>query len=166
MLYKLHGSADWYFAEDGRVIYSDSPSTIKAGEIALIFGTSYKLQYVDPFLFLAYELRRWTLDAARIIVCVGYGFNDDHINGILQQSLRQDQHRKLLAVIRSSNEPTATDKEKERISKQLKTEEGQIEIQAGGAKEFLAHTLTIAFLAELFPSESDLFLELQDSSNG
>ena len=166
MLYKLHGSADWYFAEDGRVTYSDSPSTIKAGEIALIFGTSYKLQYVDPFLFLAYELRRWTLDAARIIVCVGYGFNDDHINGILQQSLRQDQHRKLLAVIRSSNEPTATDKEKERISKQLKTEEGQIEIQAGGAKKFLAHTLTIAFLAELFPSESDLFLELQDSSNG
>ena len=62
LLYKLHGSLDWEF-KDGQVQYSDSPSTIEADDIALIFGTSYKLQYVDPFLFLVYELRRWTLDA-------------------------------------------------------------------------------------------------------
>ena len=80
--------------DDGKVTYSDSPTTIDDDDTALIFGTSYKLQYVDPFLFLAYELRRWSLDAARLIVCVGYGFNDDHINGILQQSLRQNRQRK------------------------------------------------------------------------
>ena len=98
-LYKLHGSLDWYFADDGTVSYSDSPSTIADERVALIFGTSYKLQYVDPFLFLAYQLRRWTLEAARLVVTIGYGFADDHINGILGQALRQDGERRLLAVV-------------------------------------------------------------------
>ena len=161
LLYKLHGSVDWYFTKDGRVTYSDSTSSITNEEIALIFGTSYKLQYVDPFLFLAYELRRWTLDTARVIVCVGYGFNDDHINGILQQSLRQDRERKLLAVIGPSNDGTAMDK-KQRISESLKAEEDQIETQACGAKEFLGSRLTIGALSKLFPSETDLIPELPE----
>jgi hypothetical protein len=163
ILYKLHGSVDWYFDKDDRVTYSDSPSTIKDEEIALIFGTSYKLQYVDPFLFLAYELRRWTLDAARVIICIGYGFNDDHINGILQQSLRQDRERKLLAVIGPNNESSTIDKKK-RISELLKAEGSQVEAQACGAKEFLDHRLTIASLSKLFPFEEDLFPESPNSS--
>lgn len=152
---------DWYFNEEGRVTYSDSPSTIRDEKIALIFGTSYKLQYVDPFLFLAYELRRWTLDAARVIVCVGYGFNDDHINGILQQALRQDRARKLLAVAGPNNDVAVAEK---RVSDQLVAQEGQIIVQACGAKEFLDNTLTIAALSELFPDEEDLIPELSDSS--
>jgi hypothetical protein len=163
MLYKLHGSVDWYFSEDGRVTYSDFPSTIKDEDVSLIFGTSYKLQYIDPFLFLAYELRRWTLDSVRIIVCVGYGFNDDHINGILQQSLRQDRERKLLAVIGPNNESSTIDKKK-RISELLKAEGSQVEAQACGAKEFLDHRLTIASLSKLFPFEEDLFPESPNSS--
>lgn len=162
MLYKLHGSVDWYL-EDGRVTYSDSPSAIKDEEIALIFGTSYKLQYIDPFLFLAYELRRWTLDSARIIVCVGYGFNDDHINGILKQSLRQDRKRIILAVIGPNNESSTTDK-KRRISEILEAEEDQIKTQACRAKEFLDNHLTIASLSKLFPPEEDLFPESPNSS--
>ena len=164
MLYKLHGSVDWYFAEDGKVSYSDSPSTIGEGAVALIFGTSYKLQYVDPFLFLAYELRRWTLDSARVIVCIGYGFNDDHINGILRQSLRQDRQRKLLAVVGPNDESIATDK-KQQIAKRLGTNECQIDIQACGAKEFLDKKLTVTFLAEYFPSDVDLIPELPASAN-
>ena len=164
MLYKLHGSVDWYFTEDGKVSYSDSPSTIREKDIALIFGTSYKLQYVDPFLFLAYELRRWTLDSARVIVCVGYGFNDDHINGILQQSLRQGRQRKLIAVVGPSNESSTTDK-KSQITGRLEAKEHQIDIQACGAKEFLDKKLSITFLAEYFPSDVDLIPELPASSD-
>ena len=51
LLYKLHGSTDWYFADDGRVAYRDAVSRIVDEDAALIFGTSYKLQYVDPFPF-------------------------------------------------------------------------------------------------------------------
>lgn len=163
LLYKLHGSLDWCFDENGKVVYSDSTSTIKPDNMTLIFGTSYKLQYVDPFLFLAYELRRWTLDAARIIVCIGYGFNDEHINGILQQSLLQGHDRKLLAVLGPGDEAFAT-KELQRITNQLGSRQNQIIAKAWGAKEFLDNGLTLDFLGSLFPPEDDLIAELEDTT--
>ena len=161
LLYKLHGSLDWSF-QDGQVQYLDSTSGITADEVALIFGTSYKLTYVDPFLFFAYELRRWTLDAARVIVCVGYGFSDDHINGILGQALRQNCERKLLAVTGPGDWSAA----KELIVARLDVQEAQVLVKASKASEFLEKDLTIAALAELFPAESDLIPEVQDTSRG
>lgn len=154
LLYKLHGSLDWGFQEAGRVKYYDSPSTIKDDQVALIFGTSYKLQYVDPFLYLAYELRRWTLDAVRVIVCIGYGFNDDHINRILEQSLRQNRRRKLLAVVRRGDEAIVAS-EKRRILNQLNAEGDQVEIRACGAKNFLDSGLCIESLARVFPDDDE-----------
>ena len=161
MLYKLHGSADWFFAGDGSVVCSDEPAHIRDEDVALIFGTSYKLQYVDPFLFLAYELRRWTLDEARVIVCVGYGFNDDHINGILQQSLRQNRERKVLAVIG----PGEGDRENigKEITDKLNAAAPQVVVSGSGAKDFLERKLTIEALSELFPGETDLIPELEAS---
>ena len=167
LLYKLHGSVDWYFAEDGKVRYFDSPSPINNENVALIFGTSYKLQYIDPFLFCAYELRRWTLDSARVIVCIGYGFNDEHINGILEQALRQDHERMLLAVVGPGDDRKAT-AEKERICDHLNLEtckKDKIVTKPCGAKEFLEEGLTISTLAKLFPQEEDLFPSLPDSFN-
>ncbi|MDE2826816.1 MAG: SIR2 family protein [Bacteroidota bacterium] len=162
MLYKLHGSVDWFFAEDHRVMFSDSVSLIQDDEIALIFGTSYKLQYVDPFLFLAYELRRWSLDATRAIVCIGYGFNDKHINGILGQSLRSDSKRRLLVVTGPSEDEMEQQSKEESIVNSLNADKTQIEVQACGAKEFLNERLTLAYLSRFFPPEEDLFGEMSD----
>ena len=159
LLYKLHGSTDWYFTRNGGVSYYDSTSSITNDEIALIFGTSYKLQYVDPFLFLAYELRRWTLDTARLVVCVGYGFNDDHINGILQQSLRQNRCRKLLAVFGPADNSNTSQKAKH-IADLLTANEDQVVVEDCGAKRFLDCRLSIDALSKHFPSELDLIPEL------
>ena len=162
-LYKLHGSLDWYFGKGGTVSYSDSPSKVEDENLALIFGTSYKLQYVDPFLFLAYELRRWTLDAARLVVAIGYGFMDEHINGILGQSLRQDGSRRLLAVMgpKTDADAAATG---EFIVRQLDAREEQVVVEACGARYFLGDRLTVKRLATLFPEEEDLIEELRDES--
>ena len=160
-LYKLHGSLDWYFAEDGTVGYSDSPSKIEDEGLALIFGTAYKLQYVDPFLFLAYQLRRWTLDAARLVVAIGYGFMDEHINGILGQSLRQDGSRQLLAVVGPKTEAQKESTRKS-IVRQLEVREEQVVVEACGARSFLKEELSVQRLAALFPEEEDLMEELRD----
>ena len=96
-LYKLHGSTNWHYNSDDRLTYTDAPSTITDDDAAIIFGTSYKLQYRDPFLFLAYEFRKWVLEC-KLIVCIGYGFGDDHINKIIQQALNQDSNRLLLSA--------------------------------------------------------------------
>ena len=153
LLYKLHGSLDWRRLSDGRVQYLDSPSSIGLDEVALIFGTSYKLQYIDPFLFLAYELRRWTLDSARVIVCIGYGFGDEHINGILTQSLQQNASRKLLVVTGPGDRETAL----EWICTQLNVQPDQIVVDNRGAKEFLEVGFTIDMLSEMFPEEDGPF---------
>lgn len=153
LLYKLHGSLDWKILSDGQVQYLDSPSSIGHDEVALIFGTAYKLQYIDPFLFLVYELRRWTLDSARVIVCIGYGFTDEHINGILTQSLQQDDQRRLLVVTGPGNRESAL----ERIPKQLSIPPAQIAVEDCGAKGFLEEGFTIDMLSTLFPTEQHPF---------
>ena len=158
LLYKLHGSTDWYFDDNGRVTYSDSPSTIRDDKVALIFAAEYKLRYMDPFLFFAYELRRWTLDTARLIVCIGYGFGDQHINGILRQSLRQATKRKLLVV---EGRNMAIDRDQldteRRVAQLLDVEGDQIRVDTSGAKAFFESGLSIPALARLFPAEKDLF---------
>ena len=44
-LYKLHGSIDWEKTDTGDVIESEK---VSYEDVAIIFGTSYKLQYIDP----------------------------------------------------------------------------------------------------------------------
>lgn len=162
LLYKLHGSMDWTFAEDNEVTYLDAPVSIADENIAIIFGDSYKLQYVDPFLLLAYELRRWSLEA-RLIVCVGYGFNDDHINGILQQSLLRNPERKLLAIVGPAMDSNSGEGAGKSVSEKLAVKADQIIEERKRASEFFTSGLTISYLKELFPSDEDLFPELTDS---
>ena len=163
LLYKLHGSTDWYFDDDGKVTYSDSPSTIPDDKVALIFAAEYKLRYIDPFLFFAYELRRWTLDTARLIVSIGYGFSDDHINGILRQSLRQDATRRLLVVDAADVSESRTAR---RVADLLTVSQDQIRVDPSGAKQFLSGGLSIEALARLFPPEMDLFSVRDGGSDG
>jgi hypothetical protein len=102
-LYKLHGSIDWRrdSALGNIVIEVDNiPETPD-----LIFGTNYKLQYVDPYLFYAYELRRYSL-LSRLILAIGYSFRDEHINGILQQALRAQKTRRIISVGPKAREET------------------------------------------------------------
>ena len=154
LLYKLHGSTDWRRKGDGRVMCVDDSSAIDHDKVALIFGTAYKMQYTDPFLFLAYELRRWTLDVSRLIITVGYGFQDDHINGILEQALRQNPARRVLAVVEAD---AVENERRDHIGRLLKARETQVVVWPLGARHFLTKRLTMDALAELFPEEDDLF---------
>lgn len=94
-LYKLHGSIDWYRdkGQGGVLKLSAAPHA----SADLIFGTDYKMQYIDPYLFYAYEFRRFSLES-KVILAIGYSFRDDHINGIIRQALQNDPNRVLIAV--------------------------------------------------------------------
>ena len=154
-LYKLHGSVDWTRNDTGYLTYKDG--NITPDKLEIIFGTTYKLQYVDPFLFFAYEFRKRTLSDAKLVVCVGYGFADEHINGIIAQSLNGNNGRRLLVV--SPTEEKNTEVERIRNSLDV-TSNDSIIFWDMRAKDFFESKLSIANLAEVFPDEEAPFAEL------
>lgn len=168
-LYKLHGSIDWVRDTDsGKLTFSDSTSKIKIDDGQIIFGLTYKLQYVDPFLFLVYQLRRLSLEA-KLILVVGYGFADEHINGILRQALRGSPDKRLIAVTWSGG-PKADD-EKERdfetfIKKQLDITDadGRVVVRITTARKFLGEELSLATVSKYFPEGESLFAEVTASA--
>ncbi len=165
--YKLHGSTNWHYDSDDRLTFTDAPNTIDDDNAAIIFGTAYKLQYRDPFLFLAYEFRKWVLEC-RLLICIGYGFGDDHINRIIQQALNQNSERLLLSVSpfevdegpEGYDEEDRKEKQSEvaRLLNQKNTK--QIICREFSADEFMLAMLNREYLGNLFPSEEQPFPEL------
>lgn len=78
-LYKMHGSINWKRDDAGNLICVSHSGKIRPEQMQVIFGRDFKLEAADPYLFYAFEFRRCTLDA-RLILIVGYGFGDEHIN--------------------------------------------------------------------------------------
>src|ERR1035441_9908917 len=84
-LYKLHGSINWKRDAEKNLFCLEQTENIQPENMEVIFGRDFKLEAADPYLFYAYEFRKYSL-LAKLIVCVGYGFGDDHINKILSQA--------------------------------------------------------------------------------
>jgi hypothetical protein len=166
-LYKLHGSIDWVRdPENSKLTFSDSTSKIKVDDGQIVFGLTYKLQYVDPFLFLVYQLRRLSLEA-KLILVVGYGFADEHINGILRQALRGSPDKRLIAVtwsgdVREGEEEQRASRFGSLISKQLDLtdSDGKVIVQMSPAKRFLGEELSLAAVSKYFPQGESLFEEV------
>ncbi len=159
-LYKLHGSIDWLRDEHKNLTFSDEASKIRTDQLEIIFGTDYKLQYTDPFLFLAYEFRRWTLEA-KLIITIGYGFGDDHINSILGQALASvsdPNERKLLAIGPFTNEQE--DEAKQRLADILHIATNKVVIKKMSASDFMRSEMTIDKLNSHFPESGDIFEEI------
>lgn len=168
-LYKLHGSIDWFRDPiNGRLTYSDSTSKIRVDDGELIFGTAYKLQYVDPFLFLVYQLRRLSLEA-KLLLVIGYGFGDEHINGILQQALRGGLEKRLIAVtwfgdgMGEDERVKCGERFRSFVARQLglaDEKDQRLVIKVSSARRFLGEELGLATVTKHFPVEESLFEEL------
>lgn len=107
-LYKMHGSINWKRDETGNLICVNHSSNIKPEQMQIIFGRDFKLEAADPYLFYAFEFRRCSLEA-RVIVVIGYGFGDEHINKMLVQAIRSDSSKRLLVVGNIPDETTASE---------------------------------------------------------
>ncbi|MBV9645220.1 MAG: SIR2 family protein, partial [Verrucomicrobia bacterium] len=134
-LYKLHGSINWKRDKQSKELFSvEQTEGIEPEDMEVIFGRDFKLEAADPYLFYAYEFRRFTF-VTRLIVSIGYGFGDGHINKILAQALKGDAERRLFVIARCSN--TESTKKKAEIFQQLQVTEGQVVVRVGSAREYL-----------------------------
>lgn len=103
-LYKLHGSIDWERDLGAGSVVKEVDKTPEVPD--LIFGTDYKMQYIDPYLFSLYELRKYSL-ISKVILAIGYSFRDEHINGILEQALKNNCNRRIITVSPKADEITS-----------------------------------------------------------
>ena len=138
VLYKLHGSINWKRDKVTKQLFSvEQIQTVDPQQMEVIFGRDFKLEAADPFLFYTYEFRRYTLMASLIVV-VGYGFGDTHINQILAQRLRGDDECCLFVVCKCM---AGEEEENHRgIAEKLELEEvlrDRVVVRAGSASEFL-----------------------------
>ena len=157
VLHKLHGSINWKRDESTNHLFSiEQVQNIDSSKMELIFGRDFKLEAGDPFLFYAYEFRQHTLEAS-LIITIGYGFGDTHINKMLTQGLRSNSRINLLAVCNC--EKDKQHEKREEIGKALELKErekSQVEVYAGSARSFLSMDYMYQFLADGLPNESNV----------
>ena len=154
-LYKLHGSIDWKRDKSkGNVLVKyDVPQP----DAELIFGTDAKLQSIDPFLFNVYELRNYSLQS-KLIIIIGYSFNDPYVNDLLAQALNNLSSRKLLIIGPFSE--SRDEERKKYILNRLGLEEkhgAQLVFENMYAKEYLMSKLTREKISDYIKDEDDVF---------
>lgn len=86
-LYKMHGSVDWRKV-NGRVRKLGADSQV--GEPVFIYPSSSKYQtsYDSPYLDMMTSFLEVVKRPRTAILCLGFGFNDKHINNALTMALR------------------------------------------------------------------------------
>jgi hypothetical protein len=151
-LYKIHGSIDWKRDASQNLYRVDQVQLVESDNMEIIFGRDFKLEAADPYLFYAYEFRRYCL-LSKLIVSIGYSFGDAHINKMIGQALRADSERVLMVVTRCDKKDFQ--KKRNDISKALNVPKGQIAPQAGSAKEFLENTDLSQILIDHVPKPAD-----------
>ncbi len=146
-LYKLHGSIDWKRDKKTNIVkYVDN----EAPYPDLIFGTQNKLSYSDPYLFLFSEFRHYTLNS-KLIVCIGYSFSDNHINGLIEQALKQDYSKKVLSVTKGTGK--TEDELKDFIANKLNIHTDKIIIEKSEAKAFFENKLNLEYVSKIYPND-------------
>lgn len=102
-LFKPHGSLDWFMAGDtpmtSSMAFSSDPLIITPGV------GKYKRGYGQPF-DMHRERGNAAIDNASSILCIGYGFNDDHLQTHLSPKLKGGAKALLLTHSLSPNART------------------------------------------------------------
>ncbi|MEE4251664.1 MAG: SIR2 family protein [Alcanivoracaceae bacterium] len=97
-LYKIHGSVDWVRSAQG--VQKRSALSAEDGESVFIYPSSSKYQnsYDSPYL----DMMAAFLDALQkpktALLCVGFGFNDKHINNAITMALRTNPELMVMAA--------------------------------------------------------------------
>lgn len=94
-LYKLHGSVNWYNNAKKEIISTNIPEE-KADSLIIVPGNSkFQSSYNSPYLEMISRFREALLETDLLII-IGYSFNDDHINNIIEEIGKRNQRLHLL----------------------------------------------------------------------
>jgi hypothetical protein len=88
LLWKLHGSINWRQDENGEVLRR--PADADDGGSALVYPSHLKYDQSrrQPYLAMMDRLKAFLKKPGAILVSCGFSYRDQHINEIIDQSLR------------------------------------------------------------------------------
>lgn len=89
-IWKVHGSLDWFRDSDG-IVVGLPVSTVRPPNVSPVIVTpgieKFRLTHDEPFLSIKSEADR-ALQNADAYLCIGYGFNDAHLQTTLVERCR------------------------------------------------------------------------------
>ncbi len=99
-LYKMHGSIDWKKDNEGRI---KKTTDSDQGEPVFIYPSSSKYQssYDSPYLEMMSAFLNLVQQPKTAVICIGFGFNDKHINNAMTMALRTNPDFMLMVSTRS-----------------------------------------------------------------
>lgn len=95
-LHKLHGSLDWERNKESKVEIKEKPE-----KPLMIYprDAKYEDSYEQPYFeMMARFQRNLRLNNDTILICVGYSFNDKHINAAIEEALNQNPGFRLAVI--------------------------------------------------------------------
>jgi hypothetical protein len=106
-LYKLHGSVDWR-RKDGGVFKTNSNDP--DGEKVFIYPSSNKYQssYDSPYLDMISAFTQALKAPNTALICVGFGFNDNHLSNAIKMALQTNTSLHVLAMAEKDNPDNPT----------------------------------------------------------
>lgn len=144
-LHKLHGSINWERnKETGDVIVNNETE-----EALMVYPreAKYEDSYEQPFFeMMARFQRNLRLNDDTLLVCIGYSFNDKHINAAIEEALNQNPGFRLAIIDPGFDNDTA--------SRSLKT-----------IKENALKTERILMVSETFTDFANYFPEIKTYEN-
>ena len=144
-LHKLHGSINWErIVKTGSIVINEKPQ-----RALMVYPreAKYEDSYEQPFFeMMARFQRNLRLNDDTLLVCIGYSFNDKHINAAIEEALNQNPGFRL-AVIDPGFDNDTTSKSLETI------------------KEAALHTERILMVSETFTDFANYFPEIKTYEN-
>lgn len=100
-LWKLHGSLNWEYLGDGRVVRRGGP--VGHGALAAIYPSDEKYDQSRrvPFVVLHDRFRRALAEPETLTVIAGYSFGDAHLNEVIFDAARRHPRSEIVALFRS-----------------------------------------------------------------
>lgn len=95
-LHKLHGSLNWERNKEGKVEIKEEPE-----KPLMIYprDAKYEDSYEQPYFeMMARFQRNLRLNNDTLLICIGYSFNDKHVNAAIEEALNQNPGFRLVVI--------------------------------------------------------------------
>lgn len=144
-LYKLHGSVDWN-NKNGLTQKINIENGLSADPVFIYPSRNkYEVSYESPYIDMISAFLEAVKKPKTALICIGFGFNDNHLNNAITMALRTNPELMLLVVTRSLFAEASS------FNKEIKGKLSSA-INAGDSRVMMIDTDFAIFSQELLPN--------------